>query len=409
MINAIVAIGQTPWEAQFVSGLAHPMTGMQVQRRCVDALDVLAVTKVLTCDVVLISDHTLRVTQEFVAGINKQKIRLIALTTNPKNFKELGQIECVEIDSDNPLTAISTLAALVQVNKSVANVELNPTGELFFVGGFGGGTGKSRLAIEVAYQLANSKKRTLLVDADTYGPSLLQLFGLPATTAGLLEVCRKVERKSGGQDLIFESSIEVEKNLNLIPGLVKSSRWIDFRQSALKDFWERCLTEFECVVVDAGPVFEPEQMLALETGLPKRNLVSVSALIHANKVLFSCRRDQSSVTRLIKGLAECQGQLSNKLICVAALGPSNKKNEKEIISAIQVHAGLSSIQVIDLDFELTAKAEAQASFIGKLFPDTKLTDQYQSLTKLLTEQISNASANSRLRKLVPKKNKVQVA
>lgn len=409
MINAIVAIGQTPWEAQFVSGLTHPMTGLKVQRRCVDALDVLAVTKVLSCDVVIISDHTLRVSQEFVAAINNQKIRLIALTQNTESFKKLGKVECVLIDANNPLAAISTLAALVRVNKATPPIDVQPTGELIFVGGFGGGTGKSRLAMEVAYQLSTNKKRTLLVDADTYGPSLLQLFGLPISTPGFLEICRKVERKSNEQGLIHESSIQLADNLNLIPGLVKSSRWIDLRQPALKDFWELCLSEFDYVVVDSGPVLEAEQLLTIETGLPKRNLVSVSALSQAKKVLLTARRDPISITRLIKGISECQNQFKNKSVFVACLGPGNKKNEKEVTSALQLHTDLSSIHIFDFDFESVAKAEAGLSLVSKLFPTAQLALMYQKTAQAIVEQVTNSTVSSRLRKLVPKKNKAEVA
>ena len=110
MINAIVAIGQTDWEGQFVSGLTHPMTGIQVQRRCVDAVDALAVSKVLSCDVVIISDHTMRVDHDFVTEILNQNIRLICLTNNANYFEDLGVREIVALDPANPLASIALMS-----------------------------------------------------------------------------------------------------------------------------------------------------------------------------------------------------------------------------------------------------------------------------------------------------------
>jgi hypothetical protein len=166
MINAIVAIGKVDWEAGFVSGLAHPVTGVQVQRRCVDAVDVLAVVKVLTCDVVIISDHTMRMDAEFVSELNRLRIRVIALTNNKKFFEDLGYVECVTFDATNPLSSISVIASLVRVNKQEPDPAPQQKGQLIFVGGFGGGTGKTRLALEISAQLANQDKKVLLVDGD---------------------------------------------------------------------------------------------------------------------------------------------------------------------------------------------------------------------------------------------------
>jgi MinD-like ATPase involved in chromosome partitioning or flagellar assembly len=399
MINVIAAIGKTEWEPQFVSALAHPMTGIQVQRRCVDALDVLAVVKVLACEAVIISDHTLRVTAEFIAEINRQGIRLIALTSNPENFSDLGQVECLTIEESNPLAAISMLAALVRVDKVTPILKSESIGELILVCGFGGGTGKTRTAMEVAAYLAKLGKSTLLVDGDTYGPALLQMFGLPINTPGLLEVCRKIERKAAADNLIRDSSLEICQNLNLISGLTKSSRWLDLRLSALQVFWELALSEFEFVVVDGGPVLQAEAMANLETGLPRRNLVSQSALSASRTVLITSRRDESSITRLIKGVTEFQTHFARKQLSVVALGPINPRNRKEVISAVQIHAGISDVNVIDFDYELINQVEYQRSFVIHR-KESQLQKQYISLTCALLEPTDLAVSTDRLKKLI---------
>lgn len=409
MINAIVAIGQVDWEAQFVSGLNHPSTGISVQRRCVDAVDALAVTQVLSCDVVIVSDHTMRIDQEFVAELIKQKIRVIALTSQPAFFENLGKVECVVINPNNPLAAIPLLASLVRVNRKQPELPTQPNGELIFVGGFGGGTGKTRLALELAHALSAKPKKTLLVDADTYGPTMLQLLGLSASKSGLLEVCRNVERKAASQNLIEHSAIEVSENLFFIPGLMKPSRWVDLRAVTLKEFWQLAITQFDYVIVDAGPVLEPEPLVALETGLPKRNLVSFTALVAAQKVILTCREDATSITRLIKGVTENLTSLKSKGLNAIVLGTGSKQKSREVIEAIQLHTEIYNVQVVALDREVIESAESNNASVVQSSPKSDLAVAYPQILESVIESATNPVTNSRLQKLITKKRSAKVA
>lgn len=407
MINAIVAIGQVDWEAPFVSGLSHPMTGIQVQRRCVDAVDVLSVAKVISADVVVISDHTMRLDEEFFAELSRLQIRVIALTTNPKYFADFVNVEWIELEQ-NPLGAIPILAALVRVNKTTIEEPLTPTGELIFVGGFSGGTGKTRLAMELAYSLASQNKRTLLIDGDTYGPAMTQLFNQPITQLGLLDVCRKVERKTATHNFLSQDAINFSEYLFFLPGLVKASRWVDLRQVALSELWQIAKTQFDYVIVDGGPVLEIDPMVAMEIELPKRNLVSTTALHAADKVVLTCRSDAVSVTRLIKGAIENWHSFSSKTVSAVVLASQDKKSAKEALSSIGMHTEILNIQAIRTDFELVQKAQELGTFVAQLPKAQELINQYDQLANAVIEQVFNPVINSRLRKLFPRRTSAAI-
>ena len=402
MINAIVAIGQVDWEAPFVSGLSHPMTGIQVQRRCVDAVDVLSVAKVISADVVVISDHTMRLDEEFFAELSRLQIRVIALTTNSKYFADFVNVEWIELEQ-NPLAAIPILAALVRVNKATNEEQVAPTGELIFIGGFSGGTGKTRLAMELAFSLASQNKRTLLVDGDTYGPAMTQLFNQPITQLGLLDVCRKVERKTATPNFLSQDAINFSDYLFFLPGLVKASRWVDLRQVALSELWQIAKTQFDYVIVDGGPVLEIDPMVAMEIELPKRNLVSSTALHAVDKVVLTCRSDAVSVTRLIKGAIENWHSFSGKAISAVVLASQDKKSAKEAVSSIGLHTEILNIQAISSDLELVQKAQELGTFVAQLPKAQDLINQYDQVANVLIEQVFNPVTNSRLRKLFPRK------
>ena len=409
MINAIVAIGQTDWEGQFVSGLTHPMTGIQVQRRCVDAVDALAVSKVLSCDVVIISDHTMRVDHDFVTEILNQNIRLICLTNNANYFEDLGVREIVALDPANPLASIAVLSALVRVNKTQPEPETVPTGELVFVGGFGGGVGKTRVALELAYQFANQNNRTLLIDGDTYGPALLQYFKLVPNTIGLLEICREIERKNIGDQIANLASNNLMPNLDLLVGINKPSRWIDLRTSVITQLWQLCLTQYSFVVVDGGPVLEHEPLAAIETGLPKRNLVALSALAASKKVLLICPAHSLAVTKLIKGLAENSALFLNKDVSVVVLGGKDKKQAKDALVAIATHTNYENLMVLERNEELIEKATDQSNFVGAMAAKSQLANNFVEISKEIFMHSDRLATDGRLNRMFPRRHALSEA
>ncbi len=404
MINAIVAIGQTDWEAQFVSGLTHPMTGIQVQRRCVDAVDVLAVIKVLSCDAVIISDHTLRLDAEFIAEVQNQNIRIIALTEKVQFFEQLGVKEIVLLDPTNPLATIPLISALVKVNKIAPDVEAAPTGELIFVGGFGGGTGKTRLAAELSFQLATQGDRTLLIDGDTYGPVMFQLFGLAPTGIGLLEMCRKLERNTAEEKFLTASTTSIFPNLDLVGGISKSSRWIDLRLGVVNDFWQLSRAEYKNIVIDGGPITEVEPLMAIEIGIPKRNLVANSALQASQKVILTCRAQSLSVTKLIRGLAENPSLFTNKELTIAVLGSSTKKQTKDSLYAIASHTDCDNLLVIENDEVLVEKALGQNNLVSALAPKSHLTHSYAELAKAIFNSNNFTGTSGRFDRMFAKRH-----
>ena len=95
MKNVIAALGLVDWEAQFVSGLGHPMFGLQVQRRCVDGVDIRAAIQVSDCQAVLVSDATPRINQDLIAELADKNIKLIAIKF-PQTFY-YRHINCIWI------------------------------------------------------------------------------------------------------------------------------------------------------------------------------------------------------------------------------------------------------------------------------------------------------------------------
>ena len=110
------------------------------------------------------------------------------------------------------------------------------------------GEGKSTLTMQLAVSVAQTGRRTLIVDGDLRKPSLHEWFGVSSATAGLCEVLR-------GESSIFDI---VQKTS--IPGLmlIPAGRWTvetgrAMVNAQLGQLFGLFREQFEFVLVDSSP------------------------------------------------------------------------------------------------------------------------------------------------------------
>jgi hypothetical protein len=304
MKNLIAALGLVDWEAQFVSGLGHPMFGLQVQRRCVDGVDIRAAIQVSDCQGVLVSDVTPRINQDLIAELAEKQIKLIAITSDVDYWQGLGANHCIELDPKNPLSGIKQVSELMRGESQVVEPTSDPRGVLIAVAGFGGACGRTTAVKEIGWQLSKLGAKTCMVDADTYGPSLDQELGYEPNQNGLLEVCRSIERRNSSIQTNFDLLPAVSENLSLMSGLPRISRWTDLRVATLRELWRKSRDTFDVVITDVGAVLEIDHSLMHETSLPRRHAASLTALESAQVSIICARADSIGIARLVRGYLE---------------------------------------------------------------------------------------------------------
>ena len=121
--------------------------------------------------------------------------------------------------------------------------------------------------------------RTVMIDADTYGPSLDQELGLDSGTNGLLELCRVLEKKSDKAKSFADLVTQLRSGLAVVPGLPRVSRWTDLRISALRELWKESKENFDAVVTDVGAILEVDQVCCMRHPYPD---VTQLHLLHLN-------------------------------------------------------------------------------------------------------------------------------
>jgi MinD-like ATPase involved in chromosome partitioning or flagellar assembly len=387
MKSLIAALGVVDWEAQFVSGLGHPMFGLQVQRRCVDGVDVRAAVQVADCQGVLVSDATPRINQDLIAELAEKNIKLIALTSKAEYWQDLGATHCIDLDLTNPLSAIRQVTEIMRGETQVLEQSSEPTGLLIAVAGFGGACGRTAAVKELGWQLSKLGTKTCMFDADTYGPSLDQELGFEPNQNGLLELCRSIERKNSAIQTHFDLLPQVSENLSLVAGLPRVSRWTDLRVATLRDVWQKSRDAFDVVIADVGAVLEVDHSLMHETSLPRRHAAALTALEAAKVTLICARADSVGIARLVRGYLEFHEMFADSEVHVLLWGVTSESQSKDVRAAVSRHTGIESIFESAYDFEVTRKSLHNNTFVSQLEPKHAIAKEFEALAKRIYQNV----------------------
>lgn len=386
MKNVIVALGLVEWESIFVSGLGHPMFGISVQRRCVDGIDIRAAIQVVECHGVIISDATPRIDQDLIAELRERDIPLIAISSDCESWSDQGLTMLVQLDAKNPLIALKLVSELLSGKLKPIVEATKETGLHIAIAGFGGASGRTTTVKELSLQLKQLNLRTVMIDADTYGPSLDQELGLDLGTNGLLELCRVLEKKSAKGQSFADLVTQLRSGLSVVPGLPRVSRWTDLRISALREFWQESKENFDAVVTDVGGILEVDQSMLHETSLPRRHAASLTALESADITIICARADCVGIARLVRGYLEFHELFAKSSVYVLLWGITSEAQARDIKSAVSRHTGIESVTCIGLDWELSRQALQQTTFMSAINPRSEISLQYQGLAKLIATE-----------------------
>lgn len=378
MTRALLALGSVEWEPRLVAMLSHPMSGIVVERRCLDGVDVRAAVRVSRVDVVVVTDATLRVDADMVNEVRAAGCSLVALSDDVATWLALGATHVFPADPGDLSAVVRLLAVAARDEPPLPAPDAASRGTLVAVGGYGGGAGRSTVALELAFALTHvaGGLDVLIADADTYGPALGQMLGVEDQSRGILTACRAVE----GRELVMGQHVtDVHSRLVALQGLPRASRWTDVRLPALRALWDAARTTFGISVVDVGPVLDVEPALRVESALPVRQAAMLTAIDACETVVLCARADPVGVTRLIRGFIDSDHFLDDKRVEVVVSGVHSRSHAKDVIHAVTRHTGLSSVHTVPLVPDVVRKAAAHTTFASLL--DKSVARTFEDLAR----------------------------
>ena len=320
-LTVIVAGGGAGWEAS-VLGEIHRAGALQLHRRCLDVAEVLALSP--HCDAAVLSTDLPGLDADTVLALCRDGVRVIGVG-DPDRASRLG------MEFAHPGEVESS------VLNSPGGAAPAPAGSLIVVWGPHGAPGRSVIAASIAAALSKTGQLVTLVDADSRGGTLAQLFAVLDDVSGLVAACRS----ANGGDLraIEDHAITVDPGLRLVTGVARAEMWAQVRLGPFEVVVRHISEGGDAVVIDVGPGLDQHT----------RHLLTV-----ADRVIVVGKSEPVGLARLVRSLHDLQSlgsAISAKaLIVVNQMRSASMWTERDVTDAVNRLAGVRPEVFIPADF-----------------------------------------------------------
>ncbi|MFM1984189.1 MAG: hypothetical protein RL723_624 [Actinomycetota bacterium] len=223
----------------------------------------------------------------------------------------------------------------------MADAQLN-RGKLLTIWSPAGSPGRTTVACCIATELTNSGKSVLMVDADTYAPSLDVYLGLNDHPAGIAAACRLISQDRFDISQLRRLSVDLQTqsgSLTVMTGLSSSARWPEVSGQQIDNLVAVARHHFDFVLLDTAANLEAE--IGLPQFAVQRNSVARWAVSNAEFVIAVCGSDPVSIARYLEAsvsLSELKpiGQLLTLVnrLRTSVLGSSAKQQILETLSRL---------------------------------------------------------------------------
>lgn len=304
--------------------------GIDVRRRCVDAVELLAASAISPGAPVLVDMNLSRLSREVLSALmdHTGNITILAGTDPQYSLARswgLGQVvrlrDSASADahgsSDSHAPGGTELEEVIKTIGQSMHRWVKPpvdqqveaiTGGAHVVCMWSatGSTGRSTVAIGLAEAWARGGERVLLIDADTCAPSLATALGITDDLSGIVVACRYADQNSLDQRSLSSACRELKNNLWVLTGINDPQRWPEVTGTSLSSVIDRARDFFDRVVIDISPIVSDPADSAdgaysdpLARLRPTRNMAGHAALKAADTVMVVIRPDAVGALRLV--------------------------------------------------------------------------------------------------------------
>jgi len=163
---------------------------------------------------------------------------------------------------------------------------------LVVVWGPKGAPGRTTIAVNLAFESLPLASETLLVDADTYGGSVVQTLGFLDDCPGLAWAARLASRGELDMPKLWQATRAASPNrLRVLAGLPRAELWTEVRPATWESLLELFRVSFPLTVIDVGFCLEEDEELLYDHVRFRRNAVARLALQRADTVVAVTRAD----------------------------------------------------------------------------------------------------------------------
>ncbi len=405
-----------PEEAELVSLLDAPGTGLQVVRRCADVPEVVAAG--------LAGLGALAVVSAELPGLDRPVLRqlaaagvrtvLVAPAADVPRCRALGATVVAEAESGPRGWAqlVDELARSGDVDEppaarpapAVAAADAAPAGRLVVVWGPRGSPGRTTVAVNLAYELAAGGE-VLLIDADTEAPSITQVLGVLDETAGIAAAARLAGDGRLDGEALRSLTRRLEKGPRLLTGLTRADRWRELPAASLDVVWERSRELTAWTVVDVGAGIDDPVGGAAAGMAPRRHQAALSALAAADVVVVVGAAEPVGMHRLVMALQElteaavCAPHAQRHVVVNRVRGSAaGASPEEAVIESLARFAGVSDPLLVPDDRAALDRAVLRGAALAEVAAGSRARAGVQELAQRLAGGTSPGRSRRRNRR-----------
>jgi MinD-like ATPase involved in chromosome partitioning or flagellar assembly len=381
MATRIVTLAGDPEEEARLSAQLTVRGDVDLILRCVDRGELLGSIRGGSLDAVVSVGAPLWFDPQCAKEAAGRAIRVVGITDDPLQADRLLSLGATVFprnsDADQVLEGCTSAAEPITSTTPPSRTQ----GDVIAVWGPKGAPGRTRVAIELASELAANEPGTLLADADPYGGDILQLLGILDELPTVVWASRMAAKDELSTGLLTSQLRRTGKaGPLLLPGIPRADLWAE-----VSDFgWQALLAvareSFPFTVGDVGFCLEPD--LSQFGDGEGRNRMARAAVSDADHVVAVCRGDVVGVKNFIWSFAQL-GDLTDVDDVLVVVNRSLRSEEQETGKLLRRYVGKRPLAYIPERPASWAKAVRSGASTGA----SAAGGETASAIKLLAEAV----------------------
>ena len=435
-LPVLCAADGAAWEERLVTGLERAPVGVEIVRRCVDVVDLLAVAASGQGRAALVASGLRRLDVDAVDRLRAAAVVPVGVITRgdtaaEQHLHSIG-ITVVLPDDADPVVAASVLTEAVRAGTDIADpaetsrsarsyadpstsMPIPPgegapvmgdgsarRGSVIAVWGPTGAPGRTTVAVTLADELFRLGAASLLVDADVYGGTVAAVLGLLDESPGIAAACRAASAQRMDPATLAALCWQLGPQFRVLTGIPLASRWPELRPPSVGAVLASARGLADFTLVDCGFCLETDEELSFDTLAPRRNGATLAVLDDADLIVAVGSADPIGMQRLVRALAELRDAEIGAPVWVVLnrVRPGVVPGDvtSELRAALERFAGRTPAAMLPLDQKAVDIALAHGQLLGESSPAGALRRSIVDLASALAGVPASSSRRGRRRR-----------